>query len=88
MTASVDCWADAQNQSGINENKSDIMKVKLPTGETEHIEISSTRVDSLLHQFGIKQSSVIVVMNEQIIPEDTNLCNEDELQIIRVVYGG
>ncbi|WP_321417851.1 MoaD/ThiS family protein [uncultured Methanomethylovorans sp.] len=64
------------------------MKVKLPSGETEEIEISSTRVDRLLHQLGINQSSVIVVMNDQIIPEDTTLCNEDELQIIRVVYGG
>lgn len=64
------------------------MKVKLPSGEIEEIEISSTRVDSLLHQLGINQSSVIVVMNEQIIPEDTTLCNGDELQIIRVVYGG
>lgn len=64
------------------------MKVKLPSGETEEIEISSTSVDKLLHQLGINQSSVIVVMNERIIPEDTTLCNEDELQIIRVVYGG
>jgi len=64
------------------------MKVKLPSGETEEIELESTRLDSLLHQLGINQSSVIVVMNDQIIPEDTTLCNEDELQIIRVVYGG
>lgn len=64
------------------------MKVKLPSGKTEEIEIISTSVDSLLHQLGINQSSVIVVMKEQIIPEDTNLCNDDELQIIRVVYGG
>lgn len=64
------------------------MKVRLPSGATEEIEISSARVDSLLHQLGINQSSVIVVMNEQIIPEDTILCNEDELQVIRVVYGG
>jgi len=64
------------------------MKVKLPSGETEEIELESTRLDSLLHQLGINQSSVIVVMNDQIIPEDTVLCNEDELQIIRVVYGG
>lgn len=64
------------------------MKVKLPSGETEEIELESTRLDSLLHQLGINQSSVIVVMNDQIIPEDTMLCNEDELQIIRVVYGG
>jgi len=64
------------------------MKVRLPSGETELIEISSTRVDSLLHKLGVNQSSVIVVINEQIVPEDTFLCNEDELQIIRVVYGG
>ena len=64
------------------------MKVRLPSGATEEIEISSARVDSLLHQLGINHSSVIVVMNEQIIPEDTILCNKDELQVIRVVYGG
>ncbi|MFA0822980.1 MAG: MoaD/ThiS family protein [Methanomethylovorans sp.] len=64
------------------------MKVKLPSGESEEIEIESTRLDILLHQLGINQSSVIVIMNNQIIPEDTTLCNENELQIIRVVYGG
>jgi len=64
------------------------MKVRLPSGEIQEIEISSLRADGLLHQLGINQSSVIVVMNEQIIPEDTILCNKDELQIIRVVYGG
>lgn len=64
------------------------MKVKLPSGESEEIKLESTRLDSLLHQLGINQSSVIVIMNDQIIPEDTVLCNEDELQIIRVVYGG
>lgn len=64
------------------------MKVKLPSGESEEIEIESTRLDSLLHQLGINQSSVIVIMNNHIIPEDTTLCNEDELQIIRVVFGG
>lgn len=64
------------------------MKIKLPSGEVEEMDISSTTVESLLHQLEINQSSVIVVMNEQIIPEDTTVCNDDELQIIRVVYGG
>lgn len=64
------------------------MRVKLPSGEIEEMDISSTTVEALLHQLKINQSSVIVVMNEQIIPEDTAICNEDELQIIRVVFGG
>lgn len=64
------------------------MKIKLPSGEVEEMDIRSTTVESLLHQLEINQSSVIVVMNEQIIPEDTTVCNDDELQIIRVVYGG
>lgn len=64
------------------------MKVKLPSGENQEIEIISTTVNSLLHQLGINQSAVIVVMNEQVIPEDTIVFNEDELHIIRVVYGG
>lgn len=64
------------------------MKVKLPSGKIEEMDISSTTVERLLHQLEINQSSVIVVMNEQIIPEDTTICNDDELQIIRVVFGG
>jgi thiamine biosynthesis protein ThiS len=64
------------------------MKVKLPSGEIEEMDISSTTVESLLHQLEINQSAVIVVMNEQIIPEDTTVCNDDEIQVIRVVYGG
>lgn len=64
------------------------MRVKLPSGKIEEMDISSTTVEALLQQLKINQSSVIVVMNEQIIPEDTVICNEDELQIIRVVFGG
>lgn len=64
------------------------MRVKLPSGEIEEMDISSTTVEALLQQLKINQSSVIVVMNEQIIPEDTAISNEDELQIIRVVFGG
>jgi sulfur carrier protein len=64
------------------------MKVKLPSGKIEEMDIWSTRVESLLRQLKINQSSVIVVMNEQIIAEDTTVYNDDELQIIRVVFGG
>lgn len=52
------------------------------------MDINSITVEKLLHQSKINQSSVIVVMNEQIIPDDTTVCDGDELQIIRVVYGG
>ncbi|AGB48859.1 sulfur transfer protein involved in thiamine biosynthesis [Methanomethylovorans hollandica DSM 15978] len=64
------------------------MKVKLPSGKIEEMDIRSTTVESLLRQLKINQSSVIVVMNEQIIAEDTMVYNDDELQIIRVVFGG
>lgn len=87
MTASVRCLEDARREKRIIK-KSVIMKVKLPSGKTEKIEITSIKVEKLLHLLSINPSSVIVVMDGQIISEDSALCNEDELQIIRVVYGG
>ncbi|MDW7731807.1 MAG: MoaD/ThiS family protein [Methanolobus sp.] len=64
------------------------MKVTLHSGKTEEMEIESLTVEELLQTLGISQSEVLVVMNGEIIPEDHILCNDDEIRILHVVFGG
>lgn len=64
------------------------MKIKLPSGKIEETSIESISVEELLRRLGISQSEVLVVMNGEVIPEDRVLCNEANIRIIHVVFGG
>ena len=64
------------------------MKVTLHSGKTEELQIESLTVEELLQTLGISQSEVLVTMEEEIVPEDRVLCNDDEIRIIHVVFGG
>lgn len=64
------------------------MKVTLHSGKTEELEIGFLTVEELLQTLGISQSEVLVVMDGEIIPEDRVLCNEDEIRILHVIFGG
>lgn len=64
------------------------MKINLSSGKTKEMEIDSLTVEMLLSKLAISQSEVIVIMNGEVIPEDHVLCNEDEIRIIHVVFGG
>jgi sulfur carrier protein len=64
------------------------MKVKLPSGKIEEINIGPLTVEELLCQLGISQGEVLVSLNGHIIPEDTFLNNDDNVRIMQVVFGG
>lgn len=64
------------------------MKVKLPTGLYEELDANNVTVLDILKQLKISPSSVLVIMNGQVIPDDTCVCNTDELQVITIFSGG
>lgn len=64
------------------------MKVKLPTGIYEELDVNNVTVLDILKQLKISPSSVLVIMNDQVIPDDTYVNNTDELQILNIFSGG
>ncbi|MBP1909403.1 MoaD/ThiS family protein [Methanolobus bombayensis] len=64
------------------------MKVKLPSGKTEVIDMESATVEELLQYLSISQGEVLVSRDGQIIPVDTVLNREDNIRIMQVVFGG
>ncbi|WP_406660975.1 MoaD/ThiS family protein [Methanolobus sp. ZRKC3] len=64
------------------------MKVKLPSGETEEMDVGSLTVEELLFKLDISQGEVLVSRDGHIIPVDAILDNGDEVRIVQVVFGG
>lgn len=64
------------------------MKVKLPSGKTEEINLGPISVESLLRELKISQGEVLVSKDGCIIPVDTMLNNDDDVRIMQVVFGG
>ncbi|WP_319506803.1 MoaD/ThiS family protein [uncultured Methanolobus sp.] len=64
------------------------MKVKLPSGKTEEMNIGPLTVEELLRLLDISQGEVLVSRDGHIIPEDTVLNNGDGVRIMQVVFGG
>ena len=64
------------------------MKVKLPSGKTEEMNMGSLTVEELLRHLEISQGEVLVSRDGHIIPEDTVLNNGDDVHIRQVVFGG
>jgi Sulfur transfer protein involved in thiamine biosynthesis len=64
------------------------MKVKLPSGKTEEMDIGTLTVEELLRLLDISQGEVLVSRDGHIIPEDTILNNGDDVRIMQVVFGG
>ncbi len=64
------------------------MKIKLPSGKTENLNIGSITVERLLNKLAISPGEVLVSRDGEIIPEDTVLYNDDNIRIMQVVFGG
>ncbi|WP_094228096.1 MoaD/ThiS family protein [Methanolobus psychrotolerans] len=64
------------------------MKVKLPSGKTEEMNLGSLTVEELLRILDIIQGEVLVSRDGNIIPEDTVLNTDDNVRIMQVVFGG
>ena len=64
------------------------MKIKLPSGKTEEIDLGSLTVEELLLHLNISQGEVLVSRDGEIIPIDAVLNNDDNVNIRQVVFGG
>ncbi|SFM91937.1 sulfur carrier protein ThiS [Methanolobus profundi] len=64
------------------------MKIRLPSGKTEDIDLGPLTVEELLRELDIAQGEVLVSRDGEIIPEDTILNIDDNIRIMQVVFGG
>jgi sulfur carrier protein len=64
------------------------MKVNIKDEPTKELEIDSSSVKKVLKEFEINSMEVVVKKDDTIIHEDQLLTNEDEITVIKVVFGG
>ncbi len=64
------------------------MKINIKDEKTRELEIDSNSVKEVLNKLEINPMEVVVKKNNTIIHEDVVLNNEDEITVIKVVFGG
>lgn len=64
------------------------MKINIKGQETKDLKINSSSVKEVLHELEINSTEVVVKKDGIIIHEDQLLTNEDEITVIKVVFGG
>ncbi|WP_321421546.1 MoaD/ThiS family protein [uncultured Methanobacterium sp.] len=64
------------------------MKVNIKDEPTKELEIDSSSVKEVLNELEINSLEVVVKKDDTIIHEDQLLTNEDEITVIKVVFGG
>lgn len=64
------------------------MKIKLPSGKTEDMDLGPLTVEELLNKLDISQGEVLVSREGQIIPLDAVLNTDDNVRIMQVIFGG
>lgn len=64
------------------------MKINIKDQETKELEINSSSVKNVLKELEINSLEVVVKKDDTIIHEDQLLTNEDEITVIKVVFGG
>lgn len=64
------------------------MKVNIKDEPTMELEIDSSSVKEVLKELEINSLEVVVKKDDTIIHEDQLLTNEDEITVIKVVFGG
>jgi len=64
------------------------MKVNIKDEPTKELEIHSSSVKEVLKELEINSLEVVVKKDDTIIHEDQLLTNEDEITVIKVVFGG
>ena len=64
------------------------MKINIKDQETKELEINSSSVKDVLKELEINSLEVVVKKDDSIIHEDQLLTNEDEITVIKVVFGG
>jgi sulfur carrier protein len=64
------------------------MKINIKDQPTKELEIDSTSVKDVLKELEINSLEVVVKKDDTIIHEDQLLTNQDEITVIKVVFGG
>jgi len=64
------------------------MRINIKDQETKELEINSSSVKEVLKELEINSLEVVVKKDDTIIHEDQLLTNEDEITVIKVVFGG
>ncbi|MBI5460345.1 MoaD/ThiS family protein [Methanobacterium sp.] len=64
------------------------MKINIKDQKTKELEISSSSVKEILEELEINSLEVVVKKDDALIHEDHLLTNDDEITVIKVVFGG
>jgi len=64
------------------------MRILLPDKTTRIIDGDQLTAEKVLLDLGINPNEVIVTIRGRLVPEDTIVCADDEVKIIRVSHGG
>jgi sulfur carrier protein len=64
------------------------MKINIKDEPTKELEIDSSSVKEVLKELEINSLEVVVKKDDTLIHEDQLLTNEDEITVIKVVFGG
>lgn len=64
------------------------MRINIKDQKTRKLEINSSSVKEILKELEINSLEVVVKKDDTILHEDQLLTNEDEITVIKVVFGG
>jgi len=64
------------------------MQIILPDRSVRMLSRASAPIEEILLELGINPTTVIVVMNGRIVPEDVTATEGDELRIVQFSHGG
>lgn len=64
------------------------MQITLPDKSVRTFPAASVPIEALLLELGINPTTVIVVKNGRVVPEDVTAELGDEIRILRVSHGG
>jgi len=64
------------------------MQIILPNRSVRILSCDPLTVEQILVQLGMNATTVIVIKNGKVIPEDDIVGKNDEIRIIRVAHGG
>ncbi len=64
------------------------MQIILPDKSVRTLACTSAPIEEILLELGINPTTVIVVKNGKIVPEDVTATEGDEIRILRFSHGG
>ncbi|MDP3066495.1 MAG: MoaD/ThiS family protein [Methanobacteriaceae archaeon] len=64
------------------------MIIRFKDGKSRELEITTSSVEEVLKKLEINPMEVVVKRDDTIIIEEEILTNEDEITVIKVIFGG